>query len=126
LRGKERSAGTLALAKKAIDAPPPADKKPFTAQPAYHKSYCRGIEEVVVTSIAESLGYGDGKGKFWIRGPDKKREKADRYDLFAKTEEADRLVALWKTMAASIERLRMKKTAIEETLTPFVVADNIE
>lgn len=59
LRGRKMFRGSLADAKKAIDAPPPKDKKPFTRIEAYFAGgYSNdGYKKVVVTSLAEE-NYG--------------------------------------------------------------------
>jgi hypothetical protein len=124
LRGKERHAGTLTLAKQAVDAPAPADKKPFTRQPAYHMHYGRGWEVTTVTSVADS--YYGGSRMFWVVGPGKTREKVSEHNLFASTKETAEKVARIREKEADIKALREQKAAIEKSVAPFVVADNIE
>jgi hypothetical protein len=124
LRGKERCSSTLALAKAAIDAPPPANKKPFTRQRAYRKHYALGWGEVEVTSIADS-GYASAR-MFWVTSHDKRREKVTNSDLFAKTKANDAKIYQIEVKRAEIETLQEQIREIEKLVAPFVVADNIE
>jgi hypothetical protein len=82
LRGRSRTAPTLAKAKEAIDAPPPKDKKPFTRIKAYLSMYS-GIEEVEITSLAESR-YRDSE--VWISSGGNRR-KVERKYVMAFTDE---------------------------------------
>ena len=52
LRGKERSASSLTLAKAAIDAPPPKDEAPFKRVECYRGDYGRYTVVVVTSATA--------------------------------------------------------------------------
>lgn len=54
LRGRERSADSLAKAREAIDRPPPKESKPFERFKAWLYAWGEGWEIVEVTSIVES------------------------------------------------------------------------
>jgi hypothetical protein len=86
--GRDRSAETLTNAKCAIDAPPPANKRPFKKIEAYKRkpsySHSDGFEAVVITGIAESK-YGTKYA--WVSNPTgrQKREKVALSELYART-----------------------------------------
>src|SRR4051812_6947269 len=73
LRGRERSASSLALAKEAIDKPAPKEAKPFTKIDAWFIGYGESGERVEITAIAEPDR--GGKLAVWIKRPDGKRSK---------------------------------------------------
>jgi len=99
LRGKDRYATTLKLAKEAIDKPPPEDKRPFTPIEVYvSESYGPSYRRAVVTSLAPSK-YSYGRYEAWVTyKPDShrgsKREKVALDKLYAVNPENDKIIQL--------------------------------
>jgi hypothetical protein len=81
LRGRSRSAESLAKAKEAIDKEPKEKRtQSFPRFEAYHWSY-NNFGVVIVTSVADDAYYGQGK-TFWVVEKDGKRKKERDYGLF--------------------------------------------
>jgi len=117
LRGREKSAESLRLAREAIDKPEPKDKKPFTRIEAFKKDYQRGFTKVTVTSIAES-GYG-GRN-VWIL-QNKNRSKESAFTIFPVNEHNVNLIRQWESLSVEIKALESKRAEIERNLKPIEV-----
>jgi len=113
LRGKERSADTLANAKKAIDAPPPKDDH-FRRFEAWYNygGYGANYHPVTVTSMTES-------GRFWItytRNRSKERTQGDGHALFPCNPHNDAVVARIKAKNEELKVLQEELSKIREEL----------
>jgi hypothetical protein len=97
LRGRDRSAESLAKAKEYIDKPKPEDKKekPFERIKAFRFSYGGTVLVGEVTSIAER-GYSNLKA--WFVGPGHNRSKEAAYSLYPMTSENEALLKQWKVL----------------------------
>lgn len=111
LDGRERSAESLANAKKAIDAPV-KDKKPFTKIEALlGSSYdMRKPSKVTITAVAERASY-QREPQFWIN-KDGIRSKEGADSLFEDSEENLALYAEAETIQAEIDRLEKQISAL--------------
>lgn len=116
LRGHELSAATLALAKAAIDKPPPKDKPPFTRCKAYteHTWSGDGFETVEVTSVAASQDWEPTQ--YWICNSRAQRQKISRNDLYPVNEKNSALIAKILTLDNDLERLRGEREALKKKL----------
>lgn len=92
LRGRERSAESLAKAKEAIDKPVPADKaKPFERVKAIMVGYNGDVTFGEVTSLADSPSYRSQEA--WFLSAKGGRSKEDISRLCADNEKNRQLVA---------------------------------
>lgn len=114
LRGKSRSADNLINAKKAIDAPPPKDKKPFERRKCWiERGYgSHDMKEVIVTSIAESPSWA-GTQAWVLEGKSRSKESVTRLYLMndknsALMKEIDRLIKEEAALAKEREKLHAK------------------
>lgn len=123
LRGRERSADSLAKAKEFIDKEP-KEKKAFTRTPAYLTdwSFSR-FSEVDVTSIAEAPAYSNSK-MFWISNSER-REKVEARNLFANCDSNEVLIAAIKRIDDEAGKLDKQRTGIIGKLKPFTVSKEI-
>jgi len=127
LRGRERSAESLANAKKAIDAPSPKDKTKVAA--ARFQAYQlerygfdgSKVTTVTVTSMAESARYGRDPD-FWVTSSRGGREKVSRSELLKVNTANDALLETLKQLyvekAELSERIERTKQALERIDVP--------
>lgn len=124
LRGKERSSDTLALAKVAIDAPPPKDKKPFAKVRAYWVKWGE-ILSGTVTSIAQQSRYGSTGTQVWFVHDDKKqwrkREKVRLAEICPMTDENTASVQRVEEIERQIADLEKEATAIKDAMKRLVI-----
>lgn len=111
LRDKDRSAETLANAKKAIDAPVREGKKPFSRFKAWRKRYNRDeFELVTVTSIANNRYGGQ---KLWVTGPHGDREQEYPGSLYEISDHNEQLLAQSKVKRDELNNLHAEIQKIE-------------
>ena len=121
LRGRERSAESLAKAKEAIDKPAPEAKKAFERIPAIKVNYSGIVKRGEITSIAESRAYSNRKEVWFTNGEGRRKEDAS--EMYSVTPENDRLIAEHaerKSQIANLEELN-KKTLYKLTKIDFSV-----
>jgi hypothetical protein len=107
LRGRERSAESLAKAKEAIDKPVPADKaKPFQRVRAIHLNYSNTITLGEVTSIADGPSYRDKE--VWFLSSKGDRSKKSASDIYADSSANMQLVAESQALYKEADALRKK------------------
>jgi hypothetical protein len=115
LRGRERSADSLAKAKEAIDKPEPKEKKPFERISAYYqKGWGGGFIKVQITSIAEDSPYGS-RTDVWINN-EGTREKKPASSLYAITPANEKLIADWTVAETQRKALEQEQRDIVEKL----------
>lgn len=116
LDGRERSAGTLANAKKAIDAPVPKDRPKWKPFKAYFSESYSGYEfvEVTVTSVAETDSYR--RAEFWIKNAKQKREKVSADRLFAHSEENATVIACINQLSKEEDEIKSRMRAARQKL----------
>lgn len=114
LRGRERSAESLAKAKEAIDKPEPKDKKPFTKFEAWFlRMYGCEAKRVTVTSVADST-WRDGVHLWVVDGKGRSKESAS--DLYPCSPWNDQIIAEMQAIRAQIDDLKRKLTKRKEKL----------
>lgn len=102
LRGRSRSADSLAKAKEAINKEPVEKRKQaFPRFDAYLNRYQNGWGVVSVTSVADA-GYRSGE-YFWISNAQRGREKESASSLFPVNEHNTRIVDEIKRFESQIE-----------------------
>lgn len=127
LRGRKRSALSLAAAKAAIDKPPPKDIKPFVRVECYTepRSYDGGNFHIVTaTSIDQNRTSYSRSPQVWTVNKNNNRERFGAHQLFPVNEHNTKLVReageLWKQIkdlekkrAATIKRLKIIEAKAE-------------
>jgi hypothetical protein len=114
LRGRERSAESLAKAKEFIDKPVvEKEEKTFVPIDAWWFSYSEGPRIVKVTSVAER-GYGSLE-YYWIKDG-KDRSKRAAYELYPKTDKNDKLVSEVQALDSQLDSLREKRDEKKQKL----------
>lgn len=92
LRGRDRSAESLAKAKEYIDKPlPPEKAKPFEKIPAWFFEFQSTPKKVEITGIAEGRGYGSNTQYVWINAPGK-RSKEPVHNIVPSNKKNDELI----------------------------------
>jgi hypothetical protein len=127
--GKERSALTLKLAKKAIDEVPKEKRAGFEKFQAYHVSAWQDRQVVWVTSIAEPTGYqpkGETDVWMWIisdepkrfgKGTEPRRSKQRLSSLYEMTAENEQRWAQIAELEQRVKVLTEQQDEIRRTLT---------
>lgn len=118
LRGRERRASTLSLAKVAIDAPPPPGKKPFKRCKAIFKEWSRGVGVVEITSVADYT-------RVWIMNGTS-RQKVSIDDLMAYTPENLKRLQVWADLDKQQNAIGVLKTAEILAMEKFELPKDIE
>ncbi len=120
LRGRSRSADSLAKAKEAIDKEP-AEKRQQTF-PRFQAYFWRydDLKVVTVTSIAEEASYGKSK-VFWVMDKDNRRSKELQHSLFPVNEHNTKIIEAVKAKEAEVEKLQEDIRALRETLQQATV-----
>lgn len=120
LRGRDRSAESLAKAKEIIDKPVPKEKaKPFEKISAWFFKYSNSPKKVEVTSIAEPhYSLGD---MVWISEKGKRSKEYARHQLFPTTSDNDKLVQTILANERERERLREENDSLKSKLSPLVL-----
>lgn len=108
LRGRQRSADSLAKAREFIDKPvTEKEEKPFKPISAWFWDYRDEPHKVIVTSIAEHRGYGYAQA--WIKDG-KDRGKADARHLFPDTDATAAVITKWTS-------IRLQRDVLSEQLS---------
>lgn len=130
LRGRERSAESLANAKAAIDKPEPKKKSDkFTPVEAWfdgHRWGGRGEwKKVTVTSIAESYVRVSDCGDVWIKdGKERSKQSADR--IYPVGEANDAIIEQLRNLDKEKADLEERIAATKDKLKPFIVPKDEE
>lgn len=123
LRGRRRSAESLAKAKEAIDKEPAEKRKQvFPRFTAYRFRYGQEIETVTVTSVADEQGFGGLR--FWIAGKNG-REKERCTMLFPVNESNDAIIIEMQSIQTQMDALEEKKDALREKLQSATIPKEI-
>lgn len=108
LRGRQRSADSLAKAKEYIDKPIPEGKKAFQRIPAIRlRNYDSDPDRGEITSIAEGYKYSNSK-EVWFIGADKNRRKHYASDFIAVNDANTAMLATLANYRAEVNRLNQK------------------
>lgn len=119
LRGRDRSAESLAKAKEIIDKPVPKEKaKPFEKIPAWHFDYGNDPEKVLVTGIAE-VDYAR-RQCVWINR-NGSRSKEPVTEVFPQNEKNDAIAAATIEKRKAADRLTKEVWELQRTLSPLVL-----
>lgn len=120
LRGRQRSAESLAKAKEAIDKEPVEKRKQvFPRFAAYLKKNWEGYVTVTVTSMADA-GYRGGI-YFWIAMKDGTRQKEGAESLFPVNEKNTSIIAEIARLDAMVAALKEKISAQQGKLQSATV-----
>lgn len=122
LRGRDRSAESLAKAKEYIDKPlPPEKAKPFEKIPAWFFRYDSDApKQIEVTGIAEDRGYGGGQ-QVWINNDGKRSKESERFSIFPASQKNDEILAQIVVCHQKIEKLREQISELKPKLSPLVL-----
>lgn len=122
LRGRDRSAESLAKAKEIIDKPVPAEKaKPFEKIPAWLFKYSSETPvKVEITGIAE--GYGYGRSEFvWVNNAKKRSKEMIAGGVYPSNEKNDFMVAQIIAKMKTVAELRDAIADLKSNLAPLVL-----
>lgn len=126
LRGRQRTAESLAKAREAIDKPVKEKAKPFERFKAWKRdSISWGTSdyvEVEVTSIAEATY--DEASEVWVNntpGSFRSREKIQASSVFPRNERNDAVVAEWKERQGRIKALETEQKATVKKLKSYEI-----
>ncbi len=115
LRGRDRSASSLAEAKAAIDKPVVEKAKPFEKIPAWWLKYPGNPEKVEITGIAEK-GYREQE--VWIKCSEG-RKKECLSSFFGCNEKNDAMVASIIEKNAAASKLEDESAKLSRQLAPL-------
>jgi hypothetical protein len=125
LRGRDRSAESLAKAKEYIDKPVPAEKaKPFEKIPAWLLDYNRKPVQVEVTGVAERVRYG-GEEEVWIKSGTT-RCKQRTSNVVPSNPKNDELIAAMLCNLEDQRKLGTEYEKLRQKLDPLVIAKEAE
>jgi hypothetical protein len=125
LRGRDRSAESLAKAKEYIDKPVPAEKaKPFEKIPAWFLRYERKPVQIEVTGIAERPRYG-GDNQVWIKSGTH-RSKENVRDIVPSNPKNDALIVSMLENLEARSKLVSEYEKLRQKLEPLVIAKETE
>lgn len=118
LRGRDRSAESLAKAKEFIDKPAPSEKeeKPFKPIRAWYKDYGYEFHPCSVTSIAESPSWKSDK-EVWVTFDGGKRAKVAADTVIETTAPNALAIAGIRDRQKEIERLQEEIRKFADKLT---------
>lgn len=119
LRGRDRSAESLAKAKEYIDKPlPPEKAKPFEKIPAWIIRYNDRPEKGEITGIAERRY---GREQVWVTVDGKRSKETVSYTVYPSNPKNDKLIE--QILAAQVEIDKLKESISESKshLDPLVL-----
>lgn len=129
LRGRERSAESLSLAKAAIDKPEPKKKSAFSPVEAWYSGYRFGggadWRKVTITSIAESGPRYSSGGDVWIKDG-KERSKVDVSGLFSVNESNNAIIEELLNLKKESEAIDARINSARSKLKVFVIPKDEE
>lgn len=121
LRGRDRSAESLAKAKEYIDKPlPPEKAKPFEKIPAWFIPYSDEPQKVVVTGIAERERFSSDVA-VWITNNGKRSKESVRSRIFPQNATNDALAAQIIAAQAEISKSRESIYEAQRQFLPLVL-----
>jgi hypothetical protein len=121
LRGRDRSAESLAKAKEFIDRPLPKEKdKPFQRIPAWLFRYNDEPKKVEITGIAEGRGY-KGDEKVWISDGKDRRKESVGYSIYPQSANNDAIVLTILEKNAAAAKLHQEVSELNSKLSPIVL-----
>jgi hypothetical protein len=127
LRGRDRSAESLAKAKEYIDKPVPAEKaKPFEKISAWNYAHSDKPERIEVTGIAESNGYCRDELHVWIKLGTSRQKVSVPYRIYPSNPKNDALMASIIEKLAAVRKLQDECSLIRQKLDPLVIAKEVE
>lgn len=122
LRGRDRSAESLAKAKELIDKPVPAGKaKPFEKIPAWFFGYSDTPKKVEVTGIAESPSYRRGESSVWIVMDGARTKQNVTSSIYPSSPKNDKIIAQITAKETESEKLHQEARELKYTLDPLVL-----
>jgi hypothetical protein len=125
LRGRDRSAESLAKAKEFIDKPVPAEKaKPFEKITAWLLDYNRKPVRVEVTGVAERSRYG-GEDDVWIKSGTTRCKQKVR-NIVPSNPKNDELIASMLSNLEAQSKLATEYEKLRQKLEPLVIAREAE
>lgn len=122
LRGRDRSADSLAKAKEAIDKPVPKEKaKPFEKIPAWWFQYEQNPKEIEVTGIAEGRSYGSPNEYVWINHKGQRIKETVQFRIYPRNERNDALVGQILARRKEAQRLYEEASEFQRQLDRLVL-----
>lgn len=124
LRGKDRSASSLANAKETIDKPAPKDSVPFTKIEAWHFEYGNTPRWAVVTGLGEK-NWGSGT-YVWLTKDKKRSKERVEGSVFPQNSTNDAICAQIIEKEKQRETLSTEIHKLKSKLLPLVLPKNEE
>lgn len=119
LRGRERIASSLKLAKEAIDKPVPKKAKPFVRFEAWSSKYSRNdLKTCTVMSLVARESRCRSEQQVRIKDDEGQRE-TDITSVFPKNAVNDELVRQIEVLQDQIDDIGAKKDKLKENLVPM-------
>jgi hypothetical protein len=121
LRGRDRSAESLAKAKEYIDKPlPPEKAKPFEKIPAWWFRYSEVPKKIEVTGIAEGRAYS-GTEYVWINNSGNRRKESVAHAIYPANAKNDPLINEIVAEEKAIRDSRSRIESLRQKLSPLVL-----
>lgn len=117
LRGRDRSAPSLAKAKEFIDKPAEKSEKPFERVKVYVYQW-HEWQEGEVTSVAANRGISNPE--VWVVC-NKERSKTYAYNCYPMSDANVKAMKDYRRLDAEIEKLRTQRDAVKEKMQPLEV-----
>lgn len=117
LRGRERTASSLQLAKDAIDKPE-TKKNEFKRFTAFLKDYSCCPWQVEVTGTAARSRW-ETSPQAWVQNEDLGRRKVKVSDLFVFDDSSVKIVAEWEDLRQQADELNKKAIELTKGLKPL-------
>lgn len=119
LRGRDRSAESLAKAKEYIDKPlPPEKAKPFEKIPGWFFPYSDKPQKVEITGIAERRYRSEA---VWISISGKRQKENINYHVYPSNSKNDTLIEEILAAQKEIEKLQKNVSESKRRLSPLVL-----
>ncbi len=117
LRGRDRSADSLAEAKAFIDKPEPKEKAAFERVKVWHWRYSYEPVSAEITSLGEvSRWSSSALRQVWIQNENKDRSKVDQSDCYKRSDSTDATVARWLELKRQVESVQEDMRKMKDKL----------
>ncbi len=124
LRGRSRSAESLAKAKEAIDKVPADKQSKFPQTPAFRVGLWNEHELVVVTSV-KGIGWLKDL-EVWVKKPDGTRTVESTKALKANSKDNEAILLQKDILKNKIKILENEMRDLIKSMQPFVMPDNVD
>lgn len=122
IRGRERSAPSLAKAKEFIDRPvKDKEASTFTPLAAYYVGYDHAPREIQVTSMAEGRSYSSGQHYWIVKDGQRRKERCDY--IYPQSPSNVEAVTQMRGLEKQIKTLQKQLEKAHQSMEKLVVKD---